>query len=152
MKVAITVWGNRISPVFDSAQTLLLADILDKKVVGEKIEFIPLLVPVSIARKIVELNPDSLICGAISQLPAKIIEDAGIILVPFISGKAEPILRAYAQNMEISQFCMPGCGKACPRKHYNQNSNGSCSAVAKKSLQQLSASRDPAGASTREGE
>ncbi len=125
MKVAITVWGNRISPVFDSAQTLLLADILDKKIVDKKLEFIPLLIPVSIARKIVEFNPDSLICGAISQQPAKIIEDAGITLVPFISGKAESILRAYAQNLEIHQFCMPGCGKVCPRKKYNHVSNKS---------------------------
>ena len=123
MKVAITVWGNRISPVFDSAQTLLLASILEKKIVEKKIEFMPLLVPVSIAKRIVELNPDTLICGAISQQPAKIIEDAGITLVPFISGKAEPILKAYAQNLEIHQFCMPGCGRVCPRKNYNHASN-----------------------------
>ncbi|MEE4166305.1 MAG: NifB/NifX family molybdenum-iron cluster-binding protein [Desulfocapsaceae bacterium] len=120
MKVAITVWGNRISPVFDSAQTLLLAEIRGKQIVDKKIEFMPLLVPVSIARKIVELGPDSLICGAISRQPAKIIEDAGITLVPFISGKAEPILRAYARNLEINRFCMPGCAAVCPRRNMKQ--------------------------------
>ena len=113
MRVALTVWGNRISPVFDSAQTVLLAEVLDKQVVDQKLEFIPLLIPVSIARKIVAFNPDSLICGAISQQPARIIEDAGITLIPFISGKAELILQTYAQNLGISNYCMPGCSKAC---------------------------------------
>ena len=61
MKVAITVWGNRISPVFDSAQTVLLAELLDKQVVDKRLEFIPLLVPESLARKVVALNPDALI-------------------------------------------------------------------------------------------
>lgn len=113
MKVALTVWGNRISPVFDSAQTVLLAEILEKKIVDKTFEFIPLLIPVAIARKIVGFNPDSLICGAISQEPARIIEDAGISLIPFISGKAEPILQAYAQNLEINKYCMPGCSSIC---------------------------------------
>ncbi len=119
MKVAVTVWGNRISPVFDSAQTLLLAEILDKQIVDEKLEYIPLLIPVSIARKIVELNPDSLICGAISQQPAQIIENAGITLLPFISGKAESVLQAYAQDLAINKYCMPGCRKVCPRMNNN---------------------------------
>ena len=35
MKVAITVWGNRISPVFDSAQTILLAEIEQGKIISE---------------------------------------------------------------------------------------------------------------------
>ena len=103
MKVALTVWGNRISPVFDSAQTVLLAELLDRKIVNKKLEFIALLIPVSIARKIVGFKPDSLICGAISEQPARIIEDAGITLIPFISGKAELILQAYAQNLEINK-------------------------------------------------
>ena len=135
MKVAITVWGNRISPVFDSAQTLLLADIRDKKIVNRTLEFIPLLVPLSIARKIVELGPDSLICGAISQQPAKIIEDAGITLVPFISGRADTILQAYAQDLEINRFCMPGCGKNCTRKTHNQGGDRPCRTTTPKNLQ-----------------
>ncbi len=137
MKVAITVWGNRISPVFDSAQTLLLAEIRDKKIVDRKFEFIPLLVPVSIARKIVELRPDSLICGAISQQPATIIEDAGITLVAFISGRADTILQAYARNLEINRFCMPGCGKICTRKKYNQVGSKPCSTSTLKNLEKL---------------
>ncbi len=38
MKLGITVWGNRISPVFDVAQTLLVAEIRQDEVVGRQIE------------------------------------------------------------------------------------------------------------------
>ena len=44
MKIAITVWGNRISPVFDSAQTILLAHIESGKIVEQRREFLPRLV------------------------------------------------------------------------------------------------------------
>ena len=32
MKVALTVWGNRISPVFDSARKLLMVEVENNKV------------------------------------------------------------------------------------------------------------------------
>jgi len=118
MKVAITVWGNRISPVFDSAQTVLLAELLDRQVVDKRLEFIPLLVPESLARKVVALNPDTLICGAISEQPARIIERAGILLLPFISGKAERVLHVYAETFEIDNYRMPGCSNSCHKKHH----------------------------------
>lgn len=118
MKVAITVWGNRISPVFDSAQTVLLAELLDKQVVHKRLEFIPLLAPESLARKVAALNPDALICGAISEQPARIIEHAGIRLLPFISGKADRVLHAYAQTFEIDNYRMPGCRSRCNLKHH----------------------------------
>ncbi len=38
MKIALTVWGNRISPVFDSAQTLLVAQIKNDKVIKKSYE------------------------------------------------------------------------------------------------------------------
>ena len=118
MMVAITVWGNRISPVFDSAQTVLLAELLDKQVVDKRLEFIPLLVPECRARKVVALNPDALICGAISEQPARIIEHAGIRLLPFISGTAERVLHVYAQTFDIDNYRMPGCSNRCQQKHH----------------------------------
>ena len=109
MRVAITIWGNRISPVFDAAQTVLLATVVEKAIVDRTFEFIPLLVPVSIANKIVAFDPDILICGAISREPAHIIEDAGITLLSFISGKAEAVLQTFAQGKRVEDYSMPGC-------------------------------------------
>jgi hypothetical protein len=38
MKVAFTAWEDRISPVFDSARKLLIADIENERIVGRQYE------------------------------------------------------------------------------------------------------------------
>lgn len=116
MKVAMTVWGNRVSPVFDSAQTILLAQIEGTAIIDRQREFIPVTIPAVMARKLVQLDIDTLICGAISEHPALIIEEAGIRLLPFIAGNAEQILEDYARNMPITKYTMPGC---CPADQRN---------------------------------
>lgn len=109
MKVAMTVWGNRISPVFDSAQTILLAEIEDGKIVYQRREFLPRLVASGLARMVAEKGIDTLICGAISEHPAQIIRQSGIRLLSFVGGNADDFLTAYAAERSVSQFMMPGC-------------------------------------------
>ncbi len=109
MKVAMTVWGNRISPVFDSAQTILLADIEDGKIVAQQRQFLPRLVASGLARMVVEKKIDTLICGAISERPAQIIQQSGITLFSFVGGNAERFLEAFAAGRSLGSFRMPGC-------------------------------------------
>jgi len=113
MKVAMTIWGNRVSPVFDSAQTILLARIENKRVCSQSKEFIPGKIPTSLARMLVDKKIDTLICGAISKQPAHIIESAGITLVSFVTGNGEKLLQAYACGISIENFMMPGCATGC---------------------------------------
>ena len=112
MKVALTVWENRISPVFDTAKMLLLAEIKDKKVISKRHEpFDPELFS-RLVNRLTELDITVLICGAISKVPANIIEASRIKLIPFISGKADDVLECYAQGIQIiPAFLMPGCGR-----------------------------------------
>jgi predicted Fe-Mo cluster-binding NifX family protein len=109
MKVAITVWGNRISPVFDSAQTILLAEIEDGKIISRNREFLPRLVAAGLARMVAEKQIDTLICGAISARPAQIIQQSGITLLSFVGGNAERFLEDYAAGRPLEPFTMPGC-------------------------------------------
>lgn len=109
MKVAVTVWGNRISPVFDSAQTILFADIADGTVLRKKREFIPDASGPALATILVEKKIETLICGAISKQPGRIIESGGIKLIAFVAGKADQILQSYASGDSIHPFLMPGC-------------------------------------------
>lgn len=108
-KVAMTVWGNRISPVFDSAQTILLADIEDGKIVDRRREFLPRMVAPGLARMVAEKGIDTLICGAISERPSQIIKQSGIKLLSFVGGNAENFLEAYAEGGPLELFRMPGC-------------------------------------------
>jgi predicted Fe-Mo cluster-binding NifX family protein len=111
MKIAVTVWGNRISPVFDSARTVLVAEAKDNKVVEKRYESIDWdAAPVPETLK--EMGVSVLICGAISRIPANLITSSGITLIPFVTGNAAKVLDMYLNNDPVPPSCfMPGCGR-----------------------------------------
>ncbi len=110
MKVALTVWENRISPVFDSAHMLLIANIENKMVTSRHYEpFYPKL-PLRRAAKLSDLGVRALICGAVSQPFANMIEAYGIELIPFVAGDVNQVLDAYLKDiLSTPNFRMPGC-------------------------------------------
>lgn len=119
MKIAITVWGKRISPVFDAARTLLVVAIEENQVKNrEQLQLWP-----GQIREIVGLLSASgvevLICGAISEGLAEQIETGGIRLIPFIAGRVDQVLEWYARGLSITEYRMPGCG--C---HHNGRGRG----------------------------
>jgi len=121
MNVAITVWGNRISPVFDSAQTLLVAEIQGNQVVGRKIQLFQATMFHRCLRLLEELNVRVLICGALCEGPARLLELHDIEVIPFVSGEVEAILECYVQGKDMQGFVMPGCGHArCCRTRYGK--------------------------------
>jgi predicted Fe-Mo cluster-binding NifX family protein len=110
MKMALTVWGNRISPVFDAAHMLLVVEIDNTEIISRRYEpFYPEL-PTRLAVRLAEMNVVVLICGAISEIPANIIETNGIKLIPFITGDAHEVIDAYVKDVPfMPTFLMPGC-------------------------------------------
>jgi predicted Fe-Mo cluster-binding NifX family protein len=122
MKVACTAWEDRISPVFDSARSLLIADIENDQIVGRQYEiFNPQ--PVSrLADMLKALKIEVLICGAISQTPSIIIEASGVKLISFVGGKIDEILESYAKGIKIvPEYSMPGCGRQYRHKRRRRN-------------------------------
>ena len=110
MKIALTVWGNRISPVFDAARTLLLADIRNQKVSEKKYEMLNPEAPVRLVERLIELEVEILITGAISQRPASVIESGGVLLIPFICGRVSRALELCAGDSSlVLKMRMPGC-------------------------------------------
>jgi predicted Fe-Mo cluster-binding NifX family protein len=110
MGIVITIWGNRISPVFDSSKTLLIVEIAGNRIVNrsqesfapDKLKFLE--------RRLKELNISTVISGAISEKPAQFIEDSGFVLIPFISGFVDDVLESIKNNEPITpKFLMPGC-------------------------------------------
>lgn len=110
MKTALTVWANRISPVFDAARTLLIVAIHDSKIQSREYASFNPKAPSQLAARLLQLDAPILICGAISQRPALLLETGGIQLIPFITGRVEDVLKAHAQASLIRPaFLMPGC-------------------------------------------
>ncbi len=110
MVTAITIWGDRISPVFDSSSVILIVEIIENRIVNRSTEgFSPGYLNV-FTKRLNELNVSTIICGAISETPAHMIEDSGFNLIPFVSGSVTEVLLTYEKGESITpKFLMPGC-------------------------------------------
>ncbi len=109
VKIALTIWGNRISPVFDSSKTLMIVDIEKSKPTNRVYErFDPLVIKNAI-KILHNYEVDILICGAISETHALCIEQSGIKLISFISGMSDKVLSVFIKKRyRILDFLMPG--------------------------------------------
>jgi len=117
MKVAITVWENRVSPVFDSACTLLIAEIKNARVVKRSYQHINPDMPMQLVQMLYSQEVVVLICGAVSEGPANVIEASGLELIPFITGDIEKVLETCLESNPVwSELKMPGCGRCARRK------------------------------------
>jgi predicted Fe-Mo cluster-binding NifX family protein len=111
MKIAVTVWENRISPVFDASRRLLVAEIENARIGERSYLIFDATRPFDLAKILTSLDVSVLICGAISEVPANIIAAGGITLLPFISGAVDQVLRVYAEGGSLAPaYVMPGCG------------------------------------------
>lgn len=110
MKTALTVWGKWISPVFDSAQTLLVVEIKDSAIVDRQLVPFDAENPSALAKMLKKQNVSVLICGAISEYPARVLENEALDLIPFISGDTDEVLDTLVQGNSVEPgFLMPGC-------------------------------------------
>ncbi len=109
MNIAITTWGNRISPVFDSANTLTIVQVENLKIIKRVfMDFNPQFIT-RIVSELHDYKIDIPICGAITDIQSKTIEKSGIRLISFVSGNSDQILVSFLRNpSRITDFLMPG--------------------------------------------
>ena len=110
MKIAISTWLGRVSPVLDVAKRLVLVEtqrdveLARRDVVVEETELL------ARARCIAELRPDVVICGAISRPFDAMLRSVGIRLIPHTCGPVEEVLQAFLSGQLTDEaFLMPGC-------------------------------------------
>ena len=112
MRLAVPIWEDKVSPVFDTALNLLIVEIKDRK---EASRFVTQLNEKDLSQRcsrIRKMEIDSLICGAISRPFASMLMALGIQIVPWITGHTEDVLEAYLQGTLFRpSFLMPGCKK-----------------------------------------
>ncbi|MFO7840017.1 MAG: NifB/NifX family molybdenum-iron cluster-binding protein [Desulfosalsimonadaceae bacterium] len=122
MKIGITVWGDIISPVFDAARSLMVAEVRNGRIVSTERLPIRAGFPMQQVNSLKFYGIDVLICGAVSEIPANMIEAAGIRLIPFIKGNVNEVLHAFINNqLPAAHFMMPGCGKRRRRRQRGRN-------------------------------
>ena len=108
MKIAIPVWEERISPVFDAATTLLIVEVESDQELGRCEVNIGTEKELHNRFKLIgELDIDCIICGAISRVFLEKLNGLGIKIIYGISGRADDVLRSYLDNRGF-EFLMPG--------------------------------------------
>jgi len=110
MKVAVTVWQGRVSPVFDVCRNLLLLDVEDAGIRTRSENGFPSMGPHTRIPFLVELGVDVLICGAMSRALWHQAVAEGIRVLPFVAGDIDQVIDGWLQGkLEQENFRMPGC-------------------------------------------
>lgn len=109
MKIAVSNWNGRVSPVFDVSRQMVVVEI-DQGIIQRKSEES---LHEDIARKVEKISGDGiqfLICGAISQSLAEVLTLRGIQIIPFITGNVDDVIQAWiTDRLDRPCFAMPGC-------------------------------------------
>jgi predicted Fe-Mo cluster-binding NifX family protein len=110
MRIAIPIWEDKVSPVFDTALSLLIVDYENHREVSRIAYDIGEDELSWKCRRIMELTPDVIICGAISHIFLNMLKGEKIAVIEHVSGRTEEILKAYYKGRIFnSRFLMPGC-------------------------------------------
>jgi predicted Fe-Mo cluster-binding NifX family protein len=111
-RIAVTVWEQRISPVFDSGRTLLIAEIKNNALVSTSYLTFDFHQPAELLQMLHAEKVKIIICGAISEGSANILLAAGFQLISFITGDVGQVLETFVKGDPLGEdFKMPGCGK-----------------------------------------
>lgn len=111
-KIAIALFGTRISPRFDCAPTLLVVHV-SAAGAGQRQEFATEgWTPMERIQKICRLGVHVLICGGIDQRSFRQIQSHGIKVFSWITGEFEDGLSCYLQG-KLAPRNMMGPGGSC---------------------------------------
>ena len=110
MRIALSVWQERISPVFDSARCIRLVDLEEREETARsEVELPPGSLPERV-NTLIGYGVDTVLCGAISRPFEAMLSAAGVTVVPFLAGEAEDVLDAFRSGaIGDARFRMPGC-------------------------------------------
>ncbi|MGD8394986.1 MAG: NifB/NifX family molybdenum-iron cluster-binding protein, partial [Candidatus Eiseniibacteriota bacterium] len=115
---ALTVWDERISPVFDVSRTALILTIENGAVTARSVENIETPTPALKLDRLLELRVETLICGAISEPLDHELEASGVTVIGFVSGEIEEVIESFlAGTLPTSSLSMPGCRSPEHRRH-----------------------------------
>ena len=113
MKVAIPIFGPRVSPRFDCAPSLLLFTLEDGKVVGSEKFSLQAWDRLQRLQKLKDLGVQTLICGGIDGNSAQVLADNRIRVIAWVAGEADEAMRCFLEGrlrtgVELCPRCRRG--------------------------------------------
>ncbi len=110
MKVAIAILKDRISPVFDVSRNVLIIDIENETWTKEEVSSFENDNSMNKITKLLSLNIEVLVCGAISNALNDMVCLSGIRTIPFTCGQIGEVINALINDeLPCEKYCMPGC-------------------------------------------
>jgi predicted Fe-Mo cluster-binding NifX family protein len=107
MKIAIPIFGSRVSPRFDCAQAFLLITVDAGRVMERQELAAAEWAPHERIKRLVEQGTNVVICGGIDWLSVESLQRAGITVCRGVSGEVESALATLLRG-EMSSATMAG--------------------------------------------
>ena len=120
MRIAVSQWNGRVSPVFDVAERLLLVDMVDNCEIAREGVYLTSIEPFGRIRELARIGADVLICGAISFAIENALKQAGIRVIGFTCGEVDAVVTAFREGC-ISEACFRMPGQKGTGKNQNQH-------------------------------
>lgn len=110
VRLAIPQHQGRISPVFDTAGSVLLIDLEDGREIRRESRILSRNELLARAAEFLKLEANILICGAISAPLETLLISSGVHVIGFLCGPVDEVFAAFL-NGDIAkpEFSMPGC-------------------------------------------
>jgi predicted Fe-Mo cluster-binding NifX family protein len=113
MRVAIPIFGPRVSPRFDCAPGLLLFSLEAGKVVGSEKFSLQAWDRLQRLQKLKDLGVQTLICGGIDGHSAQVLSDYRIRVIAWVAGEADEAMRCFLEGklrsgVELCPRCRRG--------------------------------------------
>jgi predicted Fe-Mo cluster-binding NifX family protein len=98
MKIAIPVFGSRVSPCFEYALNILVATVERNAVLYIENILFAANDPVRKVVSIRKMGVEKIICGGISNFTQQLLLGNGITVVPGVTGEADDALKLFLQT------------------------------------------------------
>lgn len=110
MKIALAVFRDRLSPVFDWSNRLVIIETTGSEEVRRSETDTAKMSSKTRVDHLSSAKVDTLICGGISRFLHTLVESRGIHVVPWIAGPVEEVIQAFHHGrLSSKEFSLPGC-------------------------------------------
>jgi predicted Fe-Mo cluster-binding NifX family protein len=97
-RIALSIYRDRISSRLDAADEIRLIYLDNGQVKSsETIRIIPSS-PLDKIQQIIELDPDVLICGGLTQICSNKLKNSSIAVIPWTKGNAEDVFKQFLEG------------------------------------------------------
>jgi predicted Fe-Mo cluster-binding NifX family protein len=123
--VAITIGQERISPVFEAGERLLLLEVERHSEISRREVRWPDAITIHRIEYLKSLRVEVVICGGVMGPTEAMLQQSGLRVISWVCGETDMIVKAFLQGiLQREQYRMPGCCRHRRRSGETQRRGG----------------------------